>query len=329
MDSVVPSVGLEYDIVIAAPNPAVDSYYLLPEFKPGEVNRAVEVLHTAGGKGYNMARAAHMLGGRVLTVGPVGGSSGDLIMHQLALEGIASAYIATSSETRRCSTVLTTIGSQSTVVLEPGAPLSDNETAALHQLILQQAHKAPYLVLTGSLPPDLSPAYYADLIVALRGTHVQICVDTSGEALRLAGDAGAAVIKVNVEEFCSAFAPQGWSLASAHATFQRLRTNGLQILAITSGADGAYVFGPENSPLHVRTPTVDWITTAGSGDSFLAGLLISLAQGATLTAAAQRASAAAAANMFHPVCGHIEPADYERLSPQTRIRALTAEEYAA
>jgi 6-phosphofructokinase 2 len=270
-----------------------------------------------------------MLGGRVLTVGPVGGSSGDFIARELAREGIASTFVSVARETRRCSTVLTTERSQTTVFLEPGAPFSEDDASALCTLILQQASKTPYIVLTGSLPPELSPAYYAEVITALRESPVQVCVDTSGEALRLAGNAGAAVIKVNVEEFCSAFAPQGWRLATAYTIYQRLRTNGLQLLAITAGADGAYVFGPDDPPLHVHTPAADWITTAGSGDSFLAGLLVSLAHGNTLTAAVQRASAAAAANMFHPVCGHIDAADFMRLSLQTRIRELAPEEYAA
>ncbi len=63
----------EFDIVIASPNAAVDSYYPLQQLEVGTVNRSEHALHTAGGKGNNMARAAARLGARVLSLGIVGG----------------------------------------------------------------------------------------------------------------------------------------------------------------------------------------------------------------------------------------------------------------
>jgi fructose-1-phosphate kinase PfkB-like protein len=48
-----------------------------------------------------MARAAARLGGRVLSLGIVGGTSGELIECDLEKEGIAYDNVWTSHETRR------------------------------------------------------------------------------------------------------------------------------------------------------------------------------------------------------------------------------------
>ena len=58
MASGLPNESGEYDIVIGSPSLAVDSYYVVSHLKLGDVNRAEQTLHTAGGKGINMARAA-------------------------------------------------------------------------------------------------------------------------------------------------------------------------------------------------------------------------------------------------------------------------------
>ena len=69
-----PPVGTsEYDIAVVSPSLAVDSYYVVSQLRLGDVNRGEQTLHTAGGKGINMARAVPALGGRVLIVGAVGG----------------------------------------------------------------------------------------------------------------------------------------------------------------------------------------------------------------------------------------------------------------
>jgi 1-phosphofructokinase family hexose kinase len=311
----------EFDIVIASPNTAVDSYYPLPQLEIGTVNRSEQVLHTAGGKGNNMARAAARLGGRVLSLGIVGGTSGQLIVGDLEKEGIAFDMVWTSHETRRCVTVPALNLRQTTVVLESGGPTGEEARHHFADKIRAHAGCAPFLTLNGSLPPDFPDDFYATVIRDLAESGIRVCLDTAGEPLRLGAEAGPAIIKINREEFASAFtSSRDWP--SAAGVFDRLHEQGLELLIITDGPRGAYVFAPEIAPFRVLTPVETWISTAGAGDTFMAALLLALERDETVEQAARFASAAAVASLQQVVCGALRLDDVHHYLELTTLEPI-------
>lgn len=311
--------ALPYDVVIVAPNPALDSFYVLPSLERGAVNRAYDVLHTAGGKGNNMARAVVQLGGRVMSLGIVGGQSGHFIAAELAREGIGADMVWTDQETRRCTSIPIQSGGEVTVVLQNGVPAGDNARTSLDQTIQRYADAAPFITFTGSLPPDFPQDYYAGQIRALHGHQARIAVDSAGERLKLAAEAGANIIKINAEEFSATF--NQWSVANAQQVYTTLRERGLEILIVTDGARGAYVFS-EDAPYRVLTPVESWVNTAGAGDTLLAALLIKLNAGETLAEAMRYASAAAAANLQQVGCGFVDLDDVQMYLAKTRMEVI-------
>jgi 1-phosphofructokinase family hexose kinase len=312
----------EFDVVVVAPNTAIDSYYVLPELAAGDVNRAAQTLHTAGGKGNNMARAVVLLGGRVVSLGIVGGSSGQFIVDELQREGIASDMVWAEHETRRTSTVLVTSLRQSTVVLENGVPVGDKACEALTDKVLAYAAKAPFVTLTGSLPPDFPDDYYARLIDKLNNLSVRVVVDCSGKLLELATKACPTIVKVNAREFCLTFGIPVWSWQAAETVFTNL---GINILIVTDGAQGAYVFARECASFRVITKVESWVNTTGAGDTFTAGLLLALNRGATLKESAKFASAAAAASLQQIGSGFLDLKDVERYQQVTDVEVLVGE----
>ena len=56
----------------------------------------------------------------------------------------------------------------------------------------------------------------------------------------------------------------------------------------------------------------------GSGDSFLAGLLVAIDEGAALPDALRLATAAGAANTLEPGAARFDPAEARRLADETR-----------
>ena len=112
--------GFLYDVIAVSSNAALDSYYVLPGWQAGAVNRAERVYHTAGGKGINFARAFHLLGGRVLSMGIVGGHSGRFIASELAREGIPNDLVWVDQETRRSSTIIAVEEMKTTIMLDSG-----------------------------------------------------------------------------------------------------------------------------------------------------------------------------------------------------------------
>jgi 1-phosphofructokinase family hexose kinase len=318
-----------YDVTIVSPNAALDSYYAIDALRFGEINRAREVFHTAGGKGNNMARALVMLGGRALSIGILGGKSGEFISRELEREDIASEIIWTQGETRRTVTIPITTLQQSTGILEGGAAVGASVLQAFTDAVFAHALDAPFLTLIGSLPSDFPPNFYAELIGRLRAMSVRVALDTSGAVLRHAAFAAPHILKINLEEFNAIFAEASAGTTPNWQVIQQvaddLQAHGLDTLIITQGAHGAYVFSRAEVPFRVFTPLERWVCPAGSGDSFMAALLLGLVRGEPLRRAACFASAAATANIEHMVSGYITEEALARLLPKTVLEPLALE----
>ena len=113
-----------------------------------------------------------------------------------------------------------------------------------------------------------------------------------------------------------------WNPNRALEIFACLEKKGLKLLVITDGPQGAYVFSDEASPFRVFTKVERWVSTAGAGDTFMAGLLMGLKRRLTLEAASCYASAAAAAQLQQVVCGSLQMEDLERFLPVTGIEKV-------
>jgi fructose-1-phosphate kinase PfkB-like protein len=227
----------------------------------------------------------------------------------------------TATETRRCLTISSQDGSkETTVVLEAGRSVGAQAREGLFAKALHYADQAPFMTLNGSLPPDCPDDFYAQIISTLKGAPVRIAVDSTGEPLRLSAQAGPWMIKVNLQEFQHVFAAyQSWDWQIPEDVFRTLQGVGLEYLIITDGPQGAYVFSKHTAPFRVFTTEDTWISTAGAGDTFLAGLLLALQRGQPIDSAARYAAAAAAASLQQIVCGALDPTDVERFLRLTEI----------
>jgi fructose-1-phosphate kinase PfkB-like protein len=161
--------------------------------------------------------------------------------------------------------------------------------------------------------------FYADVVEAVKlQSRTKLAVDAAGEALRLAALVGPALLKVNEEEYRSAFGELPRNVESVERLYRALAAKGLEILCVTAGKRGALLVG-EDECFSVRTEVERIVCSAGTGDSFLAGLLVELSNGQRLCVAARLASAVAAANLQTTICGDICPQTVAEFLPLTRI----------
>jgi fructose-1-phosphate kinase PfkB-like protein len=90
-------------LLTVTPNPAIDRTLHVPYLTVGTVHRTNQVYLVAGGKGLNVTRSAHALGGNVMVTGPLAGYSGRLVASLAREEGlVADWYEMESGETRTC-----------------------------------------------------------------------------------------------------------------------------------------------------------------------------------------------------------------------------------
>jgi tagatose 6-phosphate kinase len=309
----------QFGVLVVAPNAAVDVYARLETLVVGEVNRLTSSCPTAGGKGNNLARAMRRLGGQPVVTGFVGGQRGRFIRERLDQEEIAHEFVEIEGESRLSLTVLAAIDQSTTVLIEPGSPVSARNADRLTTKVTKLSRSAKWVVLTGSMLPDMQSEFYAHIVNEVKAVSpAKVAIDAAGESLRLAALAGPTLLKVNEDEYRSAFGELPRNVASVERLYRALAADGLRVLCLTAGKRGALIVS-EDECMCVRTEVERVVCSAGAGDSFLAGLLIELNNGQDLCVAGRVASAAAAANLQTTICGDIQPTTVADFLPLTRI----------
>ncbi len=99
-----------------------------------------------------------------------------------------------------------------------------------------------------------------------------------------------------------------------------VRDNGLDMLALTLGRDGAMLVTPEKTVMHAA-PKINAQSAVGAGDSFLAAMTVRLAAGDAPEAAFLYGMAAGAATALTPGTSLCKRSDVERLYAELRARS--------
>jgi 1-phosphofructokinase family hexose kinase len=296
-------------LLVVAANPSIDRLHEVERLTVGGINRPIRVVPVAGGKGLNVARAAVALGGDATVVALVGGRAGAWIADRLAAAGIDASLVEVSAETRTCVTVLDRSTGQLTEFYEPGAPLEGGAWERLEATVAGQIDRGGFgsVAMSGSLPPGAPPDGYGRLVRLAADRSVAAFVDAHGAPLEAAIAAGPAIVKVNASE---AGGVVGATIATADegvAAARGIAVRGAGAVIVTLGPEGAVAIDPSGT-WHLRGPSRRGDYPVGSGDAFLAGLIVGLAGGESFVEALRLAMAAGAANALAPGAGVLDPA---------------------
>lgn len=280
-------------IVTLTCNPALDKTIELgAALVPGAVQRADSSRVQAAGKGVNVTRAITAAGSGSLALLP--GDASDPLVMALAADKLPHRALPIAAPLRTNITLVDRQG-VTTKINEPGPVLGAATLAQLEQLITEQlvATSASWLVMAGSLPPEVPDDYYAKLTARLRqrlGTGCpKIAVDTSGAPLRQLFAHGPQhvpdLLKPNGEELAEL---AGSTLtedeleASPELTARTSATlleRGAGAVLATLGAAGAVLSTADGSWHGIHDP-ITVRSTVGAGDSSLAGYLLADTAGA-------------------------------------------------
>lgn len=309
-------------LLAVTPNPAVDRTLVIPGCMPGGVHRAQEVLVAAGGKGMNVARAAHTLGQRLRVCAPLAGFNGALVAHLAESEGFEGRWSwYYGSETRTCTLVVDPEGDDATALNEPGERLSAAAWNAFAATVQAAAADADLVTLSGSLPAGVAADALTTLLDALAAAGRRCIVDTSGAALRAALQSTPYGIKVNGSELGAALGLPVDDVAQAGAALRKLRSRGIALPAVSLGAQGALA-ASEAGVCRARPPALQIVSSIGSGDSLLAGLATGLLRGDDLPEALRLGVACGAADALTIGGGLIALDEVQRLQEATSLEWL-------
>ncbi|HTN58084.1 MAG TPA: PfkB family carbohydrate kinase, partial [Protaetiibacter sp.] len=154
----------------------------------------------------------------------------------------------------------------------------------------------------------------ADALAQAADRGVRLALDLRGEALAAClARTRPALVKVNRVEAEETVGP-----GELTELARGLRERGAAIAVVTDGAAGSLGMDAEGA-WRVSSPRVGRYTV-GAGDSFLAGLLLSLDGGVALPEALRTASAVAAANTLQPGAAVFDPTEIDALAARIEVR---------
>jgi 1-phosphofructokinase len=309
----------EAPVVTVTPNPALDRTLRVDELSFGGIARVHGVQEDPGGKGINVSRVLRQFGCPTAALGFLGGSAGRSLTDAMAELAIDADFIAVPGETRTNLTM--TDGEREIKVNEAGPSVPPHAVDALMARVRKRARESSAVVLAGSLPPGVPVAFYAELIRIIQDEGAKPVLDTAGPPLAHGAAARPYLIKPNRRE---AEALLGIPLDTDDAlreAVRRLSGYGIPIVALSLGAGGA-ICACDGMAWRAEVPPVAVLSTVGSGDAFLACLLLALLGGVDPSTALWVGTAAGLASVTLPGSRLCSPAELERMLPLVRVRPI-------
>jgi 1-phosphofructokinase family hexose kinase len=311
-------------IVCVAGNPSIDKLFQVDHLTPGAIHRPSALVQVPGGKGLNVARAAAALGARVTATGILGGHAGRWVADAVAAEGVDARFVWADAETRSSLSVADVATGGLTEFYEDGQPVDGAAWEALEDVVRDLMPHATWLTMSGSLPPGAPADGYARVVHMARAAGVATGVDASGDPLALAIPHGPNVVKVNADEAGALLGDRVRSRTDAleaSRAIVRMGGGAGRAALVTRGADGAVLVAPDGSAwagnLYVSEPY-----PVGSGDSFLAGLIVALGRGDAWPDALALALGAGTANAELPGAGRLDPDRARALAGRATVTRL-------
>ncbi|OGX86743.1 phosphofructokinase [Hymenobacter lapidarius] len=300
-------------VVTLTLNPAIDKSTSVPQLVPDQKLQCAPPTVEPGGGGINVARGLQRLGLQARAVFVAGGPPGEVLQQLMAREGLAAHPVPTAAWTRENLTVVDASTNQQYRFGMPGTTVTAAEQAQVLAALDALAPLPDVLVVSGSLPQGVAPAFMGDVARWARQAGARLIVDTSGEALRSAVAEGVYLLKPNLGELARLAGVPALDSASAAAAAQALIAQGrCEIVVVSLGPVGACLVTREVVE-HIAAPAVKKQSTVGAGDSMVAGLVFALSQGRPVREAVRLGVACGTAATMNPGTELFHAADAEKL----------------
>jgi tagatose 6-phosphate kinase len=278
-------------ILAAGVTPALQQIYVFDEFRPGEVNRAVERTHCASGKVLNVGVALHLFGSESRIVSTIGAADRATIDGDFSALGMSCRWIETAAPTRTCTTILDRQAGTTTELVENGGPISGRELSEFQTAFADEAAKAEFVVLTGSQPTGTPIDLYRKLI---ENVHCPVLLDVRGPELLLALERRPLVVKPNRDELAVTVGRPLPRDEDVHEAMAELNDRGAGWVVVSAGKQAVWVRGGGRL-YRIDPPHLDRIVNPiGCGDVLAAGIAAAIVRGSEPVEAVRFGIAAAA-----------------------------------
>jgi len=304
-------------------NPSLDEHIMVHGLIPEETSRWSKRYRYAGGKGIDVSRAIHEMGGATTAYGFIGGQEGRILEILLDEEGVPFNLTPIEQETRTNFIITDTKTSQQTRIGAPGPRISKGELKRLLNK-LKSIRPSPDLIAAGgSVPPGVPASIYYDIVKEAKHSGVRTILDSANQWLEEGIKAKPYLIKPNVHEAEELLKTELSSEETIIKAALDLTKTGIEVVVISRGKDGI-IAANKKSITKAVPPQVKVRSAVGAGDCTIAGLALKLAYGEPLIEACRLAVAMGTAAVLTPGTELCHKADVKKLLPKIQVWEIPA-----
>ncbi len=305
-------------IVTITLNPCLDRTITVYGLLVDETNRWTSSRLYAGGKGIDVSRAIHEMGGRTMAYGFIGGPDGRAVEILLDEEGVPFSFTPIEQETRTNIIITDTKTFKQTRIDAPGPRISKKEMERFVRKVRQIYPRPDLVVAGGSLPPGVPVNIYYDLILEAKDFGARTILDTEGRWLAEGLKAKPYLIKPNVHEAEELLKTELSTEEAIIKAALNLVGMGIEIAVISRGKDGI-IAATKEKIVKAVAPPVKLRSAVGAGDCTIAGLALKPAYNEPLVESCRLAVAMGTAAVLTPGSELCHKADVEKLLPQIQV----------
>ncbi len=303
-------------------NPSLDQHLTVDGLVVDGPNRWSRLHRYAGGKGIDVSRAIHEMGGRTIAYGFIGGTVGRAVEIFLDEEGVPFSFTPVKGETRTNFIITDSKTNHQTRIDAPGPYITKGEFARFERKMQRLRPSPDLIVVGGSAPPGIPNNVYYSIAIEAKSFGVRTILDADTQWLVEGIKAKPYLVKPNVreaEELLKRELPDEAAIIKAARDIVEM---GIEIAVISRGKDGI-IAATKDTVLKAVPPEVKAKSAVGAGDCTIAGLALKLAGEEPLTRACRLAVALGTAAVLTPGTELARRADVEDLLPQIKVQNIT------
>ncbi len=290
-------------------NPAVDRIFTVDRLVFEDRAYILSTTEAAGGRGVNASRVLTSFGAKTLAILTSGKEGGRVLEEKLQLDAFPTEIVPIGHNIRTNLTISDRQGL--TVKLnEQGSPLSESELTKIRRAVEKHLPSATWLMLCGSLPPDVDKHFYTKLIRLAEKHGVKTLLDADGDPLLHGIEASPTVVRPNQGEAERLLNRALITRAHSIEAVRQILAMGPKYVVLSLGGRGSIGASAEGI-YEALPPRIEALSPIGAGDALGAALVWAFEQGKTFEDALRWGVAAGTASAKLP---GINLANFEQAS---------------
>lgn len=259
-------------------NPALDRIVTVDRLVFEDRGYIESTTEAAGGRGINAARVLTSFGANAVAITTSGREAGRKFEEELQKDGFGKEIVKIRSNIRINLTISDRQG-LSVKLNERGPKLTRMEQDRLVKTVERLLPDSAWLMLCGSLPPEVDTHLYSRLIRVATKHKVETLLDTDDSPLLHGLEAGPTIVKPNQSEAERLLNTALITRSQLIDAVQRIKALGPKSVVLSLGSRGVIAATSSEGVLEVIPPAVHALCPIGAGDGMSAAIVWALQKG--------------------------------------------------